>query len=328
MKPIENRYEILFLYEAKDCNPNGDPLDENRPRTDPETGEATITDVRIKRTIRDFFLATEPNVEARVTAGTEILIRDTLKPDGFLSQGKDRAENFIDDAVKGKKGTQKLNILQSVIMKSCIDARLFGCAIPMGKNEPSLKVTGPVQFMPFNRSLHRVSPQMIQQTAAFAGSAGANQKSFAERWILPYAMIGAYGVANEFAAKTTGMTQDDLQKLLQGLWQGTADLNTHSKIGHDPMLLVVVENKSGHQIGALQHRIKMMDQAVEDTAIRNVEQFYVDFSALFDAIQESNKVIRILVRQNTRFRSTEGNMEGAVYDLLKKRGINAEKLEF
>ena len=56
MTVITNRYEILFIYECKDCNPNGDPLDENRPRTDPETGEATVSDVRIKRTVRDYFL--------------------------------------------------------------------------------------------------------------------------------------------------------------------------------------------------------------------------------------------------------------------------------
>ena len=51
---VANRQEILFIYEAKDCNPNGDPLDENKPRTDPETGVATVTDVRIKRTVRDY----------------------------------------------------------------------------------------------------------------------------------------------------------------------------------------------------------------------------------------------------------------------------------
>jgi CRISPR-associated protein Csh2 len=326
MKAIENRYEILFLYEAKDCNPNGDPLDENRPRTDPETGEATITDVRIKRTIRDYFLAIEPVVENRLKAGTEILIRDTLKKDGLLSQGKDRAEHFIDDAIKDKKGTEKLNALQNAIMTSCIDARLFGCAIPMGKNEPSLKVTGPVQFMPFNRSLHRVSPQMIQQTAAFAGKEKATQKSFAERWILPYAMISAYGVANEFAAGTTGMTSEDLKNLLKALWLGTAQLNTHSKMGHDPMLLLVVENKSGHQIGALQRRIKMTNQKVEDTAIRDATQFNIDFSDLFEAIKQCGHVVRVLVRQNTRLGSTKGPQK--VYDLMKEKGINVEKLEF
>ncbi len=327
MSPIKNRYEILFLYEAKDCNPNGDPLDENRPRTDPETGEATITDVRIKRTIRDFFLASEPDVEKRIENGTEILIRDTLKPDGFLSQGKDRAENFIDEAVKEKKGTEKLDALQNSILKKCIDARLFGCALPMGKNEPSLKLTGPVQFMPFNRSLHRVSPQMVQQTAAYAGSATATQKSFAERWLLPYAIIGVYGVANENAARTTGMSEEDLNKLLDGLWRGTADLNTHSKIGHDPMLLVVVENQKGFKTGALHHRVKMTEQPEEETTIRSAEQFCIDLSALLDALKQNEKVVSIRVLQNSRLRTKDGETEAAALDLFTKRGISAAKLE-
>lgn len=327
MKSIENRYEILFLYEAKDCNPNGDPLDENRPRTDSETGEATVTDVRIKRTVRDFFLAKEPDVEKRIENGTEILIRDTFKPDGFLSQGKDRAENFIDEAIKGKKGLEKLNALQNTILQKCIDARLFGCALPMGKNEPSLKVTGPVQFMPFNRSLHRVAPQMVQQTAAFAGSANATQKSFAERWLLPYALIGVYGVVNENAARTTGMSEEDLHQLLDALWRGTAELNTHSKMGHDPMLLLVIESQAGHKIGALHRRIKIADQPEQETAIRDASQFCIDIDDLLDAVRQSNKVISARVRQNERLRTRSGQQEAAVIDLLKERGIAVDKLE-
>ncbi len=327
MGPIENRYEMLFLYEAKDCNPNGDPLDENRPRTDPETGEATVTDVRIKRTVRDFFLASEPDVEKRIANGTEILIRDTFKPDGFLSQGKDRAESFIDEAVKGKKGLEKLNALQDIIMKKCIDARLFGCALPMGKNEASLKVTGPVQFMPFNRSLHRVSPQMVQQTAAFAGSASASQKSFAERWLLPYALIGVYGVANENAARTTGMSEEDLNQMLDALWRGTAELNTHSKMGHDPMLLMVIENRKGYKIGALHRRIKMTDQPEEETSIRDSNQFCIDLSQLLDAFKQNDKVVSVRVRQNSRLRLKDVQREAAAIDLLKARDIAAENLE-
>lgn len=327
MSPIENRYEILFLYEAKDCNPNGDPLDENRPRTDPETGEATVTDVRIKRTVRDFFLACEPDVEKRLGNGTEILIRDTFKPDGFLSQGRDRAENFIDEAIKGKKGLEKLHTLQNTIMEKCIDARLFGCALPMGKNEPSLKVTGPVQFMPFNRSLHRVAPQMVQQTAAFAGSATASQKSFAERWLLPYALIAAYGVVNENAARTTGMSLEDLDRLLDALWRGTAELNTHSKMGHDPMLLLLVESQAGHKVGALQRRIKMTNHPEEETAIRDAGQFCIDITALLDALKQSVKIVSTRICQNARLRIKDGEREAAAVDLLKERGIVAENLE-
>ena len=96
MTQIQNRYEILFLYECKDCNPNGDPLDENRPGTDPETGVATVTDVRIKRTIRDYLLAREPDVEERVNNGMEIFIRDTDKSDGYICQkGRQRAGRTI-----------------------------------------------------------------------------------------------------------------------------------------------------------------------------------------------------------------------------------------
>ena len=112
MTAIQQRYEILFLYEARDCNPNGDPLDENRPRTDPETGEATVSDVRIKRTVRDYFLHQVPDVETRLAQGREVLIRDTLKPDGHLSEGKDRAEQFLSEAAKGKKGEAKRQALE------------------------------------------------------------------------------------------------------------------------------------------------------------------------------------------------------------------------
>ena len=92
------------------------------------------------------------------------------------------------------------------------------------------------------------------------------------------------------------------------------------------MLLLVVENKSGYQIGALQRRIKMTNQKVEDTAIRDATQFNIDFFDLFEAIKQCDHVTRVLVRQNTRFGSTEGTQK--VYDLMKETGINAEKLEF
>mgnify|MGYP006298856519 CR=1 FL=1 len=62
--------------------------------TDPETGEATVTDVRIKRTVRDYFLSLEPDVARRLATGREVLIRDTLKADGHLAEGKDRGEQF------------------------------------------------------------------------------------------------------------------------------------------------------------------------------------------------------------------------------------------
>lgn len=318
MTDLTHRSEILFIYEARDCNPNGDPLDENRPRTDPETGVLTVTDVRIKRTVRDWLLGLEPDVARRIAQGREILIRDTYKADGYLAEGKDRAEQFLDDSAKGKKGPEKLQALTQTITRACIDARLFGAALPLGKSEPSLQLTGPVQFSAFNRSLHRVSIEHVQQTAAFAGNAKANQKSFAERWLVPYALIAAYGVVNEQAARTTGLTQADLEWLFKGLWQGTASLNTHSKFGHEPLLLVVAEYAPGHRLGALPQRIRLSDRQVEETALRSTADFTLDVTDLLTAWRDDPHLQGLRIQQDPRLRCRCGEACGDFLSLARQ----------
>lgn len=327
MSAVTHRQEILFIYECKDCNPNGDPLDENRPRVDPETGVATITDVRIKRTVRDYFLALEPDVEKRLESGKEILIRDTLKPDGHLSEGKDRAEQFLSQAAQGKKGEEKQRIIQAAILQHCIDARLFGTALPLGKKEASIQLTGPVQFSAFNRSLHRVAPVMVQQTAAYAGNATANQKSFAERWLLPYAAIAAYGVVNEVAAQTTQLTKDDLVELLLGLWYGTANLNTHSKIGHDPLLLININYEAGYRLGALPGRIKLTRQTSEDTALRSTDDYRLDVTNLLTGLKQFKKLSSIQVAQDERLVCQYEDAQGSFKALALQVGLEVSDLE-
>lgn len=326
MTDIVNRYEILFVYEAQDCNPNGDPLDENRPRTDPETGQVTVTDVRIKRTVRDYFLAQEPDVQNRLNAGLEILIRDTWKGDGYLAQGKDRAESFVPQAAQKKKGLEKLAAVKQNILTSCIDARMFGCALPLGEGNPSLKLTGPVQFMPFNRSLHQVSPVMVQQTAAYAGTAKGTQKSFAERWILPYALICAYGVVNENAARETGMSQSDFDRLLTALWQGTADLNTHSKIGHSPLLLLVVQNEPGYKLGGLNQRLSLRSDLAENK-IRSTRDCQVNIQELLEALKAFTHINSVQVRQDERLTCVAGEHTGPFLEVAKGYGLNVSTLE-
>ncbi len=324
---LTNRHEILFLYEARDCNPNGDPLDENRPRTDPETGEATVSDVRIKRTVRDYLLSLEPDVEKRLANGVEILIRDTMKADGHLSEGKDRAEHFLNEAAKGKKKEAKRQALEEAITQGCIDARLFGATLPLGKSEPSIQLTGPVQFAAFNRSLHRVSPVLVQQTAAYAGGASAHQKSFAERWLLPYALIAAYGVVNEVAAKSTGLSQKDLRQLFAGLWHGTAALNTHSKLGHDPLLLVVADYQPGYRLGALTQRIALTQQRAEDSALRSTQDFELDIAPLLEAWRAYPRLQGVRVMQDARLRCRMGEQVGSFTELANAAGLHVSALD-
>jgi CRISPR-associated protein Csh2 len=109
---IKNRSEILFLYDVKDANPNGDPVDENKPRIDEETGVNIVTDVRLKRTVRDYLYEYK---------GQEVFIREIRKEDGKLKTKEERLDDFGDAS----------------IIDRCIDIRLFGSTTAV-KTEPLL----------------------------------------------------------------------------------------------------------------------------------------------------------------------------------------------
>ncbi|MGB9760409.1 MAG: type I CRISPR-associated protein Cas7, partial [Thermoproteota archaeon] len=98
---IKNRSEILFLYDVKFTNPNGDPMEENRPRIDEETGINIITDVRLKRTIRDYIL----EYEHKSGDNFDIFIKEELKEDGKL---KTREEKLEELKVSSQKDAEKL----------------------------------------------------------------------------------------------------------------------------------------------------------------------------------------------------------------------------
>jgi len=157
---------LKFLYDIKDANPNGDPLDENKPRIDEETGINIVTDVRLKRTIRDYLM----NFKEK-----EIFVREICydEKEGFIQDGKMRAKNKDEDPEK--------------ILKECIDVRLFGGVIPLEK--ASITFTGPVQFR-MGRSLHKVEMKHIKGTGAFASKPKSKQATFREEDILPYSWKG------------------------------------------------------------------------------------------------------------------------------------------
>ena len=281
MSTIKNRREILFIYETKDCNPNGDPLDENRPRMDPDTEQALVTDVRIKRTIRDYLFHVK---------GQDILVRDTFDTGGFLNTAKGRAQSFEKEAglTKEDKIPEARGKLEETILNNFIDARLFGATLPFtppstkGK-EASVQITGPVQFCGFSRSLHRVNPQFIQGTAGFASKKESIQKSFREDHLLPYACIAAYGIVNEIAARKTKLSEEDVELLIEGLWKGTESLITRSKIGHRPLFLMEIKYKNMSQIGDLPSLIKLETQK-DDFEIRGMDDYTINLDVLVDTL--------------------------------------------
>src|SRR5690554_2302097 len=114
---IKNRSEILFLYDIKDANPNGDPLDENKPRIDEETRINIVTDVRLKRTIRDYLMKFKRE---------NIFVKEIVKEDGTIQDGKARANNFLEDTeLKAQGFNEQKNKIKEMILQQCIDVRLF-----------------------------------------------------------------------------------------------------------------------------------------------------------------------------------------------------------
>lgn len=262
---ISKRSEIIFCYDIQDANPNGDPLDENKPRIDEETSINIVTDVRLKRTIRDYFFNYKGfNGEN----GKDIFVREKESEKGGLQDGKERAKDFKENKDR--------------VLNECIDVRLFGGVIPLEKD--SITFTGPVQFK-MGRSLHPVEIKHIKGTGAFASTAGHKQATFREEYVLHYSFICFHGIINENAAQHTHLREEDVALLMEGLWEGTKNLISRSKWGQVPRLLIKVNYKEpGYFIGDLDSHLKIDSE--NPAKIRGVEDFTLDISALLDTFSK------------------------------------------
>jgi len=258
---IQNRFEILFLYDVEEGNPNGDPLNEDRPRMDEETGENIVTDVRLKRTARDYFIDRYEHEKSNA-----VFVRSAEKEDGTLKSREELvkdelggADTDFDDWTKGD--------VKDALFKQFLDLRLFGATIAV--EDMAIGQPGPVQFK-MGRSLHRVDTRYIQQSVTLPSEEGAEQGTFADRYDLPYSLIRFHGIINENAAQDTNLTYDDVHKLADGLWNGTKSLITHSKMEHAPVTLLLVEySEDNFHIGGLDRLIDIESEK-KDEAIRSL----------------------------------------------------------
>ena len=304
MSLVTKRSEIIFCYDIKDANPNGDPLDSNKPRVDEETGENLVTDVRVKRTVRDFLFEYKGH---NVDGEKDIFVREIVydKEKGFINDGKKRAKNFQEEADK--------------ILNSCIDIRLFGGVLPLSND--SITFTGPIQLQ-MGRSMHKVNPQYIKGTGAFASGEGKKQATFREEYMLSYSFINFYGIVNENAAKHTKLTNEDVNEFLEGLWEGTKNLISRSKFGQMPRLLIKVNyNSNGFYIGDINKSIKLLSEK-NDEELRGVEDFKVDFTELARLLEKySEKIENIEYKVDDRLQIVKNGDKFDIEKLLEDKMV-------
>ena len=341
---ITNRSELVFLYDVKDANPNGDPLDENKPRIDEETGINLVTDVRLKRTIRDYLYNFKKE---------DIFVREISDEEGHIQDAKLRASDFLKHIpsaeLEGKTLQQQKEIATTEILKRCIDVRLFGATIPLelkvkkGKKTEkpkedikeqteskeqtsSLTFTGPVQFK-IGRSLHKVYIKHFRGTGAFASKKGAEQKTFREEDFLFYSLINFYGIINENAAKDTKLTDDDVKFLLDGIWNGTKNLISRSKVGQVPRLLIKVNYKeNNYHIGELNSMISLVKE-VPDEELRDISQVRINLTKIIDVLKSKKDLIQNVEYQiDDRAKFELEGKEIAINEAFKNSGIQALQL--
>lgn len=285
---LEQRSEIVFLYDVKYANPNGDPMDANRPRIDEESGKCIVTDVRLKRTVRDYLF--EYKGYNGEEANKDIFIRDNGdKP----FTGQERSKSYKDQ----KEFTNKF-----------IDVRLFGgVSAPKKEEKKTFNFTGPVQFG-MGKSLNPVKVNLIKGTGAFATKEGAEQKTFREEYNITYGLIGFHGVINEVAAKYTQTTQADIAELTDALWNGTKNLLTRSKKGHMPRLLIKIDYKQkGFFIGDLCELINIVPNEGKKTEdLEDVADYVLDVALLNAQLQKhKDKVAQVTIEHDERMKLSE-----------------------
>lgn len=312
-KPVTNRSEIIFLYDLKNANPNGDPLDENKPRIDEESGKNLVTDVRLKRTIRDYLLDFK---------NKEIFIKEVRDEEGYLQDAKTRANDFLGDK-KPENIEEAKKLIREDILTECIDVRMFGATIPVSfkGSDSSVTYTGPVQFK-MGVSLHPVKLQFIKGTGAFASGSKQTQFTFREEYILPYSLIQFYGIVNENNAKTTRLTEQDVELLLDGIWNGTKNLISRSKAGQVPRLLLqVVYKEQNYHIGDLDSKLKLVSEK-RGEEIRGTEDYVIDVDNLMEVLSEHKEQISEVKYKHDK--SLQLSFRGetmTVPNLLKQAGV-------
>lgn len=225
-KEITKRYDFVLLFDVKDGNPNGDPDAGNLPRVDAETGHGLVTDVCLKRKIRNYveitkeaqpsysiFIKEKAILNNAISKAYEDLGIDIEKDTSELDGGKKRRN-------KGKGQGIEVDEARKYMCDNYYDIRTFGAVLSTGPNAG--QVRGPVQLT-FGRSLdpivsleHTIT-RMAVTTEEDAVSQGGDNRTMGRKFTVPYGLYKSFGFVSAPFAKKTGFSEDDLLLLWEAL---------------------------------------------------------------------------------------------------------------
>lgn len=256
-----NSSEILFIKSVKDGIPNRDPLNDSDARRlfPEEDGRISLSDVSIKRDVRDFVIDLEQDGGAEQK--NYVFVQEKVNDKGKLLGRGSLAELIAKSVGEEKKAKENM---KSVLKDHCFDVRTFGIVYSV---KPKFNLTGPVQFG-WAHSLHPVDTQYVQGTVVMPSvdstdeGEGKTQGTIWTTYTLPFAVFAMPAVINARAAEHSGMTEDDQELLLRALWQGTQHRQARGRGQQQPLILVHLEyNDPFYRIGYPEELVTMSPDA-------------------------------------------------------------------
>lgn len=333
MKPsITNSSDFLFIYEAIQCNPNGDPDQENKPRMDYDTKTNLVTDTRIKRFIRDYlkanneeevvFVDMEGDSKVSVESKMEAVVKRTMENEGELEkafeENPDALKIYTDIITKkkdyaqvwkeiAKKEYSNVNyvLLAYLVKEKFIDIRMFGSAFAVGGFTKAY--TGPIQLN-WGYSFNKVELMDSSTIVTTMGDKDGNS-GFGKDYRVHYSLLGFNGTINAPAAKTTGLTEEDVTEFRKAIWESIPAAPTRSKLNQYPKLyleIVYNEGVSNGQFGDLRNFVETdPKKGINDKQVRKFKDLTIHLNALKKLIAEDKngdkKIKKIIVKTSADF---------------------------
>lgn len=219
---INNRYEFVYFFDVKDGNPNGDPDAGNLPRVDAETGQGLVTDVCLKRKVRNF---------VGLTKGEEPPYEIYIKEKAVLNRSNQRAYQALElksESTKLPKDVEDAKKVTAWMCQNFFDIRTFGAVMTTAVNTG--QVRGPIQLN-FARSIdpivsaeHSIT-RMAVTTEAEAEKQGGDNRTMGRKFTVPYGLYRCHGYVSANLANQTGFSEDDLQLF----WQALINMFDHDR---------------------------------------------------------------------------------------------------
>ena len=203
MNELKNRIDFVYIFDVKDGNPNGDPDAGNLPRVDAETGMGLVTDVCLKRKVRNYV-----QVSKDLTEGFDIFIKEKA----ILNNAIEKAHES--ESVKNANDKYKTEAARKYMCKNFYDVRTFGAVMSTGKNAG--QVRGAVQLTfarsvsPITTSEHSIT-RMAVATEDEAKKQNGDNRTMGRKATVPYGLYVCHGFISPNLAKQTGFSEEDLE---------------------------------------------------------------------------------------------------------------------